>query len=139
MTAETKSKLASLWRGAKAWAFKYIGGLFMENKHGDGKVISIGRCMLIAILAWMFSFWGTWMATMTLTPEALALALMGQLPDGAAVTGVDVLAAAQKVVDAMPSAAPPMMEMAFLTACGYVFGTKIKTAIQQRFQRSDTP
>lgn len=133
MTTEIKNKLTAFWESLRDWAFKYIGGLFMEEKGETGKkVISIGRCMLIAILAWMFSFWGTWMGIITITPEALADAMMTHLPEGSQVNGVDILAAAQKVVDALPTSAPPLMETAFLTACGYVFGTKASGIIGKR-------
>lgn len=132
MTSETKSGLLAFWQGVRTWAFKYLGGLFMEEKSDGEKVISIGRCMLIAILAWMFSFWSTWMAIMTITPEMLAQAVIAQLPEGSQPNGVDILAAARLVVDALPKAAPPMMQMAFLTACGYVFGTKVQGVVATR-------
>jgi len=125
MTVETKGKLRVFWDNVRGWAFKYIGGLFMEEKNGDGKkVISIGRCMLIAVLAWMFVFWGHWVTIITITPEALALLIVANLPEGSTVSGVDVLAASKKVVDALPSSAPPLLGDAFFTAGGYVFGTK---------------
>lgn len=132
MTAETKNRFIAFWQGVRNWAFKYIGGLFMEEKEPGKRIISIGRCMLIAILGWMFIFWGTWMGIMTITPEALAQAIVAVLPEGSQVHGVDVLAAAQKVVDALPSSAPPLMDLAFLTACTYVFGTKVNGVISKR-------
>jgi hypothetical protein len=131
MTEETKSKLRIFWEGVRVWCFKYIGGLFMEEKDGK-QVISIGRCLLIAVVGWMFSFWGVWIGALTITPEVLAQALVTQLPEGTEISGVDILAAADKVVDALPSAAPPLMQTAFLTACGYVFGSKASSILDKR-------
>ena len=114
------------------WAYKYVGGLFMEDK-GDGKkVVSIGRCLLISIVLWLFWFWSDWSGAMTITADALAAALVSQLPEGAEISGVDILAASTRVVDALPTAAPPMLETAFLTMCGYVFGSKITGAVAKR-------
>ncbi len=122
------------WLSVKEWAFKYIGGLFMEEKNGDGKkIISIGRCLLIAVVIAMVRFWETWIGAMTLTPEMLAQVIVMALPEGNTVSGVDILAAATKVVEALPTAAPPLLQTAFLTACGYVFGSKIKTAVGKKF------
>jgi len=134
MTAETKSKLLSFWQGVRDWAFKYIGGLFMDEKDGR-KIISIGRCLLIFVVFWMAYFWSTWAAVMTLTPEMIAAAIVAQLPEGSQVSGVDVLAAAQKVVDAIPRSEPPLMALAFTTACLYVFGTKVKNVVDKRLNR----
>lgn len=128
---EARGKLMTFWQNVRDWAFKYIGGLIMDEK--DGKmIISIGRCMLIAVLGWMFTFWGHWVGAMSITPEILATAMVAQLPEGAQVNGVDVLAAAGLVVDALPSSAPPLMQTTFLTACGYVFGTKAKNVLSER-------
>jgi hypothetical protein len=122
------------WISVKEWAFKYIGGLFMEEKNGDGKkVISIGRCLLIVVVIAMIRFWETWMGAMTLTPEMLAQAVVEALPENSTATGVDVLAASAKVVEALPTAAPPLLGTAFMTACGYVFGSKVKNAVGKKF------
>lgn len=48
--------LKKTWKGFKEWAYKYIGGLFMESK--DGKLtISLGRVSFLGVLSVMGWFW----------------------------------------------------------------------------------
>lgn len=125
MTEETRGKLSRFWKATKDWAYKYIGGLFMIEKDGGKKVVSVSRVLLIATMGWLFYFWSDWTAAMTLTPEAIALAINAQLPEGKEIAGVDLLAASQKIIDNLPKTEPPMLKTVFLTLCGYAFGDKI--------------
>lgn len=127
----TKSGWVRFWEGFKWWAYKYLGGLFLEEKDGH-RVISIGRCMLIAVLAWMFYFWSSWHAYGVVTAEQLAQVVLDNLPKDMAVDEYHIEFAAKQVIDSMPQASPPLLETAFLTSCGYVFGSKVAGVINRR-------
>lgn len=45
-----------VWLAVKSWTYKYIGGLFMEEKAGK-TVISIGRVSLVAVLIALLWVW----------------------------------------------------------------------------------
>lgn len=59
MASEKKSfwdRLKAIHAVVAAWCFKYIGGLFMEEK--DGKmVVSLGRVLLLIVFMIMVWFW----------------------------------------------------------------------------------
>lgn len=44
------------WLKIKNWFYKYLGGLFLEEKNGQ-MVISIGRAMLLCTFLIMSYFW----------------------------------------------------------------------------------
>lgn len=56
MTEEKKAKLLSFWLGLKAWCYKYIGGLFMEEKGGK-LTVSLGRVAMVLILIMFVWVW----------------------------------------------------------------------------------
>lgn len=45
------------WAIFKLWFYKYIGGLFVEQKKDGQLVISIGRVMLMVVFLAMLYFW----------------------------------------------------------------------------------
>lgn len=51
-----KAWLNRLWVGLRAWCFKYIGGLFMEEKAGQ-MVVSLGRVSILLVLLQMMWVW----------------------------------------------------------------------------------
>lgn len=56
-----------------SWGQRYIGGMFMEPKNGDGKMyMSIGRVCLAVILIVMIWFWY----------KAVAYEGSGEMPSG---------------------------------------------------------
>lgn len=125
MTEETKGKLASIWEAIRVWSYKYIGALFMIDK-GDGrKDISLSRVVFMLLMGYMFYFWQTWVSVITITPEAIALAIQAKLPEGSQISGVDILAASQKIVNSIPNSEPPLLKVVFLTMAGAVFGDKV--------------
>lgn len=125
---------AKFWAKFKWWAYKYIGGLFLEVKDGE-RVISIGRCMLLAILAWIFYFWSTWHGYGVVTAEQLAQVVLDNLPKDTAISEYHIEFAAKQIVDSMPQSTPPLLETAFLTACAYVFGSKAVGVVNRRLNR----
>jgi len=132
MTAETKNWFVRAWLHVKGWCYKYIGALFMTDGEGGKKDISLSRCAFIAVLGYMFYFWQTWTDVLTLTPEAIAEAILLNLPDESAANGVELLAAAQKVVDNIPKTEPPLLKEAFLALIGIVFGNKLIGLAKQK-------
>lgn len=50
-------KLKKGWAVFKLWMYKYIGGLFVEEKKDGQLVISIGRVMLMVVFLTMLYFW----------------------------------------------------------------------------------
>lgn len=132
MTAETKNWFVSAWHHIKSWCYKYVGALFMTDGDGGKKDISLSRCTFIAILGYMFYFWQTWAGVLTLTPEAIAEAILLNLPDGASANGVELIAAAQKVVDNIPKTEPPLLKEAFYVVSGIVFGNKLVGIAKQK-------
>jgi len=51
-----KAWLSRFWEGLKTWCFKYIGGLFMEDKAGQ-MVVSLGRVAILLVLLQMMWIW----------------------------------------------------------------------------------
>jgi hypothetical protein len=131
MTTYEKSKA---WENFKWWLYKYIGGLFLEEKEGS-RVISIGRCMLLATLAWIFWFWSSWHGYGAITPEELAQVVLDNLPQDAAIETYHVQFAAKEIVEALPQDTPPLLDTVFLTACSYVFGSKVAGIASRRLNR----
>lgn len=132
MNAEKQSGWWSCcWAGVREWAYKYIGGLFMEQKDGR-RVISIGRCMLLSILGWMFWYWANWQGQGFVTSEELAQVILDQLPPNAQIAEYHIDFAARQVVDSLPQGIPPLLDTAFLTACAYVFGSKVSMVVGKR-------
>ena len=131
MTEETRNRLAAAWGSFKDWAYRYLGGLFLEEKDGK-RVISFGRCMLLAILGWMFWFWSSWHGYSAVTAAELGQVILNHLPKDRDITQADVGYAAQQVIDALPKSTPPLLETAFLTSCAYVFGSKVAGVANKR-------
>jgi hypothetical protein len=48
--------MLKLWNWIKTYLFKFLGGLFMDEKAG-AQVISLGRVMLIIVFAVMLHCW----------------------------------------------------------------------------------
>jgi hypothetical protein len=130
----TETKWAQFWIGVRLWAFKYIGGLFMEQKDGQ-RVISIGRCMLLSILGWMFYFWANWQFQGSVTPEQVAQIVLDNLPLDTTINEYHIEFAARQIVSAIPQDVPPLLDTAFLTACAYVFGSKVSSVVADRLNR----
>lgn len=127
-----KSGWRAFWRGCTWWLYKYVGGLFLEDKDGH-RVISIGRCMLLSILGWMFYYWASWDAYGAVTAEELAQVVLDNLPADTTLDQYHIEFAAAQIVDAMPpTSTPPLLETAFLTACAYVFGSKVASVANKR-------
>jgi len=61
-----------IWKGVRSWAYKYIGGLFMDEKNGQ-LTMSLGRVTLLLILFQMMWVW----RKVVLDAEP-----GGELPDG---------------------------------------------------------
>lgn len=59
MSQTWKDQLSKWWGTVKLWSYKYIGGLFLEDKEGH-KVISVGRCGLIFMVFRINGFWSGW-------------------------------------------------------------------------------
>jgi hypothetical protein len=131
---ETKTGWAKFWAGLKFWTYKYIGGLCMEEKDGE-RVISIGRCMLLATLAWLFWFWSSWHGYGSVTPEQLAQIVLENLPADTRLNEYHVQFAAKEIIEALPRGTPPLLDTVFLTACGYVFGSKVAGVVSRRLNR----
>jgi hypothetical protein len=51
-----------MWEQFKAFAYKWIGGLFLEDKNGV-LVVSLGRVSFLVVLGWMLVFWSRWYFT----------------------------------------------------------------------------
>lgn len=119
------------WSAMKEWAYKYLGGLFLEDKHGQ-RVISIGRCMLLSILGWMFYFWASWQSPGLVTAEDVAQVVLDNLPADKTIDEYHIQFAARQIVDALPQALPPLLETAFLTSCAYVFGSKVSMVVNRK-------
>lgn len=49
--------LKKFWNTFKLWMYKYIGGLFLEEKKDGQLVVSIGRVMLMVVFLIMVYFW----------------------------------------------------------------------------------
>lgn len=47
---------AKFWLWVKTYLFKFLGGLFMDDKNG-AQVISLGRILLISVFGTMMWFW----------------------------------------------------------------------------------
>lgn len=45
-----------LWSGVRAWCYKYIGGLFMDEKAGK-LTVSLGRVTILLVLFQMMWVW----------------------------------------------------------------------------------
>ena len=46
----------TIWQSIREWTFKYIGGLFMDEKHGK-TVMSLGRSAMVLILVMFVWVW----------------------------------------------------------------------------------
>ena len=84
------------------WSYRYIGGLFMEQKDGKS-VISIGRVAFMGVLGIMAWYW--LFKSAPIVPEGKP-PIQLELPDG-------------------------LIE-AFYALAGYVFGTKLVGALKSR-------
>lgn len=87
-----------VWNGIRSWCYKYIGGLFMDDKAGQ-LTVSLGRVTLLLVLIQMMWVWKRGVLDGEPgTPE---------LPDG-------------------------MLEV-FMILAGYVFGSKITSALHTKW------
>lgn len=48
--------LKAFWISLKAWTYKYIGGLFMDEKHGK-LTVSLGRVAMVLMLIMFIWIW----------------------------------------------------------------------------------
>jgi hypothetical protein len=48
--------MAKVWLWVKNYLWKFVGGLFMEDRAGTS-VISLGRVLLLAVFVTMITFW----------------------------------------------------------------------------------
>ena len=55
-----KQTMSKFWSDTKAWTYKYVGGLVMEEKKDGTLAISLGRVSFVAVLCWMMAYWNSW-------------------------------------------------------------------------------
>jgi len=117
----------------KSWAYKWVGGLVSEDKGGQ-QVVSLGRVSFIFVLGWMAWYWVGWWRWHSMDPGQVAEAIVARLTSSG-VTADDLRAASQQVVDAVAKteSEPPLLQTAFLTLTGYVFGSKAVDLLKGRF------
>ena len=48
--------MAKVWLWVKNYLWKFVGGLFMDEKDGT-QAVSLGRVLLLAVMVQMFIFW----------------------------------------------------------------------------------
>jgi len=89
--------LKAIWTWIQEWTYKYLGGLFMDDKGGK-LTVSLGRVTILLVLFQMMWIW----RRMALDGEPGV-----ELPDG-------------------------MLEV-FLVLAGYVFGSKITSALHTKW------
>lgn len=115
-----------LWDGVKVWGHKWLGGLVMENKDGK-QVVSLGRTLLLGTIGLMTGFWWQSFAPVVIDPGAIAAGLQGvENPQ-------DVALAVVEAMHGAPKNLPPGLLEVFLTLCGYVFGTKVASALKDKW------
>jgi len=56
MTEQKQNKACLVWSKICGWVYKYVGGLFMEEKNGK-LTISLGRVAIILVLFQMMWVW----------------------------------------------------------------------------------
>jgi len=97
--------LKKFWVWIKTYLFKFLGGLFMEDRNG-APVISLGRVALIAVLVQMFIFWHR---ETSVLPDGLMevfYALTGYVFGSKAISTVKDWLGYGKVSDTLPPSAP---------------------------------
>jgi hypothetical protein len=123
-----------MWQSIKAWAYKWIGGLFLEDK-GGAQVISLGRVTFLIVFGWMLTFWTRWYLAAPLDAAALAAATLALLPLDQSLLPTDVANACRDAIASLTASRelPPGILEVFWTLTAYVFGGKVTDALKTKW------
>lgn len=120
----------SIWSGVKKWAYKWVGGIFLEEKKDGTLAVSLGRVSFVGVLGYMVSIWEKW-KPVRIDPKELVEALKAAGDLSQDTIGQAIVAATHGAPD-LSSMPAGLMEVFYVLA-GYILGGKALGALKEKW------